>query len=194
VNALPGDPGGTTAVVLCGGASRRFGSDKTQALVGGRSLLDHLLVALPAQWPVVCVGPPRPTAREVTWCREEPAGGGPVAAVAAGLAHVTTAFVVVLGGDMPAAGSVAVTLAAALDARPDVDAVVGSDGGGRRQPLLAAYRLQSLRRSLPQPPAGAPMMRILAQLTVAPLRLAAWASFDVDTAEDLQTARHRLEE
>lgn len=183
-----------TAIVLCGGAGRRFGSDKTQASVAGRPLLDHVLVALPAQWPVVCVGPPRPTAREVTWCREEPVGGGPVAAVAAGLAHASTAFVVVLGGDMPQAGSAAATLAAALDARPEVDAVVGSDADGRRQPLLAAYRLQALRTALPQPPAGAPMMRILDQLTVAPLRLAAWASFDVDTAEDLEAARHRLEE
>jgi molybdopterin-guanine dinucleotide biosynthesis protein A len=183
-----------TAIVLCGGAGRRFGGDKTQALVAGVPLLDHVLVALPAEWPIVCVGPPRPTAREVSWCREEPPGGGPVAALAAGLADASTGFVVVLGGDMPQAGSAATAIAAALDAQPEVDAVVGTDGEGRRQPLLAAYRTASLRRALPDPPAGTSMMRLLDQLVVAPLQLETSASLDVDTAEDLRLARHRLEE
>jgi molybdenum cofactor guanylyltransferase len=189
----PAEPPIVTAVVLCGGAGRRFGGDKTQALVGGVPLLDHVLRALPTDWSVVCVGPQRPTAREVTWSREEPPGGGPVAALAAGLPDAATGFVVVLGGDMPAAGSAAAALAAALDAQPEVDAVVGTDGEGRRQPLLAAYRLQSLRRALPRPPGGTPMMRVLDQLVVAPLQLDAWASLDVDTADDLAALRHRLE-
>jgi molybdopterin-guanine dinucleotide biosynthesis protein A len=183
-----------TAVVLCGGAGHRFGGDKTQALAAGVPLLDHVLVALPAEWPLVCVGPARPTAREVTWCREEPPGGGPVAALAAGLAHATTTTAVVLGGDMPHSGSAATALAAALEAQPEVDAVVGTDDEGRRQPLLAAYRVASVRRALPNPPGGTPMMRLLDQLVVAPLRLEAWASLDVDTAEDLAAAQHRLEE
>lgn len=182
-----------TAVVLCGGAGRRFGGDKTQALLAGVPLLDHVLLALPAPWPVVCVGPQRPTARAVTWCREEPPGGGPVAALAAGLAHATTGCVVVLGGDMPQAGAVVAVLAAALRARPEVDAVVGTDGEGRRQPLLAAYRLPSLLRAVPHPPAGTPLMRVLDRLMVAPLQLDPGVALDVDTAEDLETLRHRLE-
>jgi molybdopterin-guanine dinucleotide biosynthesis protein A len=182
-----------TAVVLCGGAGRRFGGDKTQALIAGLPLLDHVLLALATPWPVVCVGPQRPTARGVTWCREEPPGGGPVAALAAGLAHVTTGSVVVLGGDMPQAGPAATVLAAALDAQPGVDAVVGTDGDGRRQPLLAAYRLAALRRAMPHPPEGAPFMRLLDGLVVAPLQVDPWVALDVDTPEDLVAARHRLE-
>ena len=183
-----------TALVLCGGAGRRFGGDKTRALLAGVPLLDHVLLALPTPWPVVCVGPQRPTARAVTWCREEPPGGGPVAALAAGLAHVTTRYVVVLGGDMPQAGTVATVLAAALDAHPEVDAVVGIDRDDRRQPLLAAYRLPALQRAVPHPPAGTPLMRVLDRLVTAPLQLDPQVALDVDTAADLEALRHRVEE
>ena len=36
-----------TALVLAGGSSRRFGSDKLSALLHGTSVLDHLLTSLP---------------------------------------------------------------------------------------------------------------------------------------------------
>ena len=66
---------GVTAVVLCGGTGRRFGGDKTQALIDGVPVLDHVVGQLPPSWPVVCVGPARPTVAPVTWVREEPPGG-----------------------------------------------------------------------------------------------------------------------
>ncbi|MBK9102939.1 MAG: hypothetical protein IPM90_16025 [Austwickia sp.] len=56
------------------------GRDKTRELVGGVSVLELLLNALPDDWAVCCVGQPRPTDRPVLWTRERPAGGGPVAA------------------------------------------------------------------------------------------------------------------
>ena len=157
-----------TAVVLCGGDSRRLGggSDKTAATLGATTVLDHLLDGLPADWPVVAVGPERPTRRRVRWTRETPAGGGPVAAVAAGLALVDTELVVVLAGDMPfaagAATHLAGTLAASLNDDPTTDAVVAVDPGGRENPLLAAYRVTALRDALPHPPANAPARSLLA--------------------------------
>ena len=45
------------AVVLAGGASRRFGSDKLAAEAGGESLLDLAVGALSAEMPVIVVGP-----------------------------------------------------------------------------------------------------------------------------------------
>ena len=96
---MPDTP--VTAVVLCGGTGRRFGGDKTRADLGGASVLDRLLAGIPADWPVLCVGERRPTARAVTWLREDPPGGGPVAALAAALPRVDTPVLVALGGDMP---------------------------------------------------------------------------------------------
>jgi len=182
-----------TAVVLCGGTARRFGSDKTQALLGDRPLLDHLLANLPSDWPVACVGPPRPTTRDVRWVREDPPGGGPVAALAAALPLVATPVVVVLGGDMPYAAGLAPDLVARLGAHPAVDAVAGRDDEGRTQPLLAAYRLEALARALPEPATGTPLMRLLDALRVETVEAHWPLTLDVDTPQDLEAARHRLE-
>jgi molybdopterin-guanine dinucleotide biosynthesis protein A len=184
---------GVTAVVLCGGTGRRFGGDKTQALIDGVPVLDHVVGQLPPSWPVVCVGPARPTVAPVTWVREEPPGGGPVAALAAGLAEVSSPVVVVLGGDMPYAAPAATAVVAALLADPAVDAVVGRDPQGRTQPLLAAYRTEALRRAVPDPSAGVALMRVVDALVHAGLPTDSRAALDIDTREDLQTARHRVE-
>lgn len=182
-----------TAVVLCGGEGRRFGGDKTRADLAGSSLLDHLLDHLPGDWPVVCVGAARPTRRAVTWCREDPPGGGPVAAIAAALPLLDGPVLVLLGGDMPYAAGPAPELVATLERSPDLDAVIGRDGDGRLQPLLAAYRASALRAAVPQPAAGTPLMRLLDPLRTATVSVGDHAALDVDTAEDLDRARHRLD-
>jgi molybdopterin-guanine dinucleotide biosynthesis protein A len=80
------------ALVLAGGAARRLGgTDKPALAVGGRMLLDRVLAACAAARTTVVVGPRRPTARPVLWTREEPAGGGPLPALAAGLAALDAA-------------------------------------------------------------------------------------------------------
>jgi molybdopterin-guanine dinucleotide biosynthesis protein A len=187
------NPPQVTAVVLCGGAGLRFGGDKTRADLAGSPVLDHVLDGLPAEWLVFCVGAPRPTSRVVRWHREEPPGGGPVAGLAAALAHLESPVVVVLGGDMPYAAGSAPDLVARLGVSADVDAVVGRDGDGRLQPLLAAYRTDALVRSLPAEPAGTPLMRLLDPLRTLVVEVPEEAALDVDTAEDLERARHRLD-
>ena len=182
-----------TAIVLCGGEARRFGGDKTQALLGDRSLLDRVVGGLPPAWPVVCVGPSQPTPRAVQWVREDPPGGGPVAALAAALPCVATPLVVVLGGDMPYAAGPAPVLAARLGTNPALDAVAARDGEGRTQPLLAAYRLEALTDALPEAPAGTPLMRLLDALRVETVATDWPLTLDVDTPQDLEVARHRLE-
>jgi molybdenum cofactor guanylyltransferase len=192
-SAPPDDiPLPTTAVVLCGGAGVRFGGDKTRAPFGDATVLDHLLDGLPPDWPVICVGSARATHRTVAWCREDPPGGGPVAALAAALHHVGSPVVVVLGGDMPYAAAPAPGLAATLEAGPGLDAAVGRDGDGRLQPLLAAYRTAALRRAVPDPPAGAPLMRLLDALRPVVVPLDDPSALDVDTPADLDRARLRL--
>lgn len=181
------------AVVLCGGQGRRFGGDKTSADLAGRPVLDHLLDGLPAEWDVVCVGLARPTRRAVRWCREEPPGGGPVAAVAAALPLVDASVAVLLGGDMPYAAGAAPELAARLASTPEADAVVGAGSGGRLQPLLGAYRVAALSAAVPSPPAGTPLMRVVDRLSLVTVPVTGDADLDVDTPADLDRARHRLE-
>jgi molybdopterin-guanine dinucleotide biosynthesis protein A len=116
-----------------------------------------------------------------------------VAAIAAALPHVHSPVVVVLGGDMPYAAGSAPSLASRLAEGPDLEGVLGRDGEGRLQPLLAAYRTEALRQALPQPAAGTPLMRLLDPLRTLVVDLPEDAALDVDTAEDLERARHRLD-
>lgn len=175
-----------TAVVLAGGTSRRFGSDKLGARLRGVTVLETVVRSLPDNWPVVVVGPPRDCGREVVWTREEPPGGGPLAGVAAGTEVVTTPLVAVVAGDMPFAGRSLERLVEALrSAAPGVGAVVATDDGGVANPLLAAYRTSSVRAALPSPSANRPAKMLLA---VPHLEVAVTGpeGRDIDTPTDLE--------
>lgn len=184
----------TPVIVLCGGTSRRLeGRDKTRESLAGTTVMDYLLNALPASWDVVCVGEKRATTRTVRWCRESPAGGGPVAGIAAGLDDLErqqAETCVVVGGDMPFAAAAVPMLADALNAQPELDAVLATDPDGRRQPLLAAYRCEGLKAALPSEPAGARLMAVVDALLTGTLACEAQITLDVDTPEALEQARH----
>lgn len=182
-----------TTIVLCGGSSRRLGTDKLAAPLGRSTVLDTCLAGLPKTWPVVAVGPERATDRPVAWTVETPPGGGPLAAIAAGLALVASETVVVLAGDMPFAGPLVVALVAALTDRPEADAVAAADGEGGANPLLAAYRTEALRHAMPGDPAGGRARLLLEALATSPLTVAGEDTVDVDTPEALAAARRRVE-
>ena len=179
------------AVVLCGGTSARLGGgDKTARDLGAATVLDTLLMGLPDEWGVVCVGEARPTTRGVTWTREDPPLGGPLAGVAAGLAHVTVPTVVVLAGDQPFAADAARVVATALhDAAPETDGVLATQADGRGQPLLAAYRTHALRAVIPTDPSGHGVHRTVAPLRLAQVDVTPTSTLDVDTPADLAQAR-----
>ncbi|MGH2820743.1 MAG: molybdenum cofactor guanylyltransferase, partial [Actinomycetota bacterium] len=123
------------AVILSGGAAGRLGgADKAELEVGGVRLLDRVLGAVPEADRVIVVGPRGSLDRAVVWAREDPPGGGPVAALAAGVAHVRAGVVVVLAVDLPFVDrSLVATLREAVG---DADGALARDDGGRDQPLL----------------------------------------------------------
>jgi molybdopterin-guanine dinucleotide biosynthesis protein A len=128
-------------LLLTGGASRRFGADKATLLVGGERLADRSLRVLGAVTdPVLEVGPGLTGARAV---REDPAGGGPLAAIAAGgeVVRAAGAFhVIVLAVDLPAIDVPTLGWLAQHSASTSVVPVVD----GRRQSLCARYDVAAL--------------------------------------------------
>lgn len=140
------------AIVLAGGRSSRFGGDKLAVEVDGSPLLRHALDAARAVAAhVVLVGPaPADLPAGVVVTREEPAYAGPFAAVVAGLDALDerATSVLVLAGDLVDPAPLLPRLLAVLDG-PDakgrtVEAAVALDPEARRQPLLAAYRVDAL--------------------------------------------------
>ncbi|MFE2280438.1 DUF6457 domain-containing protein [Streptomyces sp. NPDC059454] len=187
--------------MLAGGAARRLGgADKPGVRVGGRALLDRVLAACAGARTTVVVAGPRPTARPVIWAREEPPGGGPLAALAAGLRHTTADHVVVLSADLPFLGHRTVRgLLTPLRHGTTTDGVLLTDSDGRDQPLVAAYRTGPLRRELAVLTgrhgelAGLPLRRLTGSLDLTRISDPV-ASFDCDTWDDIATARARIRE
>jgi molybdopterin-guanine dinucleotide biosynthesis protein A len=175
------------AVVLAGGRSRRMHvADKTALAVGGVPLLDRVLAATSGADSVVVVGSSRPVARDVTWVREDPPGGGPAAAVTAALDVVSADVVVLLAGDLPLLTTEDVDrLATAVVA----DGAVFVDDAGVEQWLCSAWRASSLRAARLE--AGGSLRGALAPLTFVRLP-AAEAVLDCDTPDDVRRAEEML--
>jgi molybdopterin-guanine dinucleotide biosynthesis protein A len=182
------------AVVLAGGRSARLGGQpKPQLDVGGRTMLAAVLAAVDGAGQRIVVGPPQPVPEGVVLVRESPPGGGPVPALAAGLAAVDpgTEVVAVLAADLP---FVTRDLVDELRERLTADGVMVVDGTGRDQLLLGVWRAGSLRAAAAGARAHAPLRGVLGQLAVTRHRPrvpagepAPWT--DCDTPAELDRAR-----
>jgi molybdopterin-guanine dinucleotide biosynthesis protein A len=95
-----------TGIVLAGGASTRFGSDKLAAEVEGSTLLQRAVssVGEVAERVVVVLAPaanPPVLAGEVAFVHDALEGQGPLQGVLAGLSVTSPGIAVIVGGDMP---------------------------------------------------------------------------------------------
>ncbi|MGH2755669.1 MAG: molybdenum cofactor guanylyltransferase [Actinomycetota bacterium] len=183
---------GFDAIILAGGRAERMGGiDKPALEIGGMTLLSRAVAAAAGARKIVVLGPRRAddleTDSRLIWTREEPPGGGPVAAVAAGLDRVSAERVALLAADLPAidADALGRLLAPLEDAA--LDGVLGVDDAGRDQYLCAVYRSAALRRRLDADPttSGASMRSLLEGLRLGRIPLGARAR-DVDTPADLR--------
>jgi molybdopterin-guanine dinucleotide biosynthesis protein A len=188
----PGGPrpalaGEITGIVLAGGASRRFGSDKLNADLDGRPLLRHAVDALArrAGSMVVAVqpGPPPglgdpPPAVPVRFVEDPVPDGGPLVGLAAGLEATTTVTALVIGGDMPSVP------ASVLDLLLDrlgtgADAAILLDEGAPR-PLPMAVRVAAARSAarLALGQGRRSLLAMLDELRTEAIPEVAWRSVD----------------
>jgi molybdopterin-guanine dinucleotide biosynthesis protein A len=177
------------AIVLAGGSARRLGgADKPQLRVAGRSLLDRAVQAVAGAGRIVVVGPVQPVTGPIEFRREDPPGGGPVAAIAAGLPATTADVVVVLAADLPWIAAAVPLLVAAV---PATGVALLVDDSGRANHLAAAWRRADLVRALAM--AGDRVGAAVRTLVAAVERVdvpdtGGWGR-DCDTWDDLAEAR-----
>jgi molybdopterin-guanine dinucleotide biosynthesis protein A len=176
------------AVVLAGGTGARMsGADKAAIELEGRSLLEHALDALVDAVEVVVVGDPVPTEKPVRFVREDPAYGGPAAALLTGLQALAgeSSTVVVLAVDMPRVTPD--TVRRLLQAGTGHDGATLVDQTGRRQ-LAMALDVVRLRAKAPAYESwqGLPLRRLLASLELVPVAAIDDEAQDVDTWADLR--------
>ena len=163
-----------SAIVLSGGTNRRFGSDKSAALLHGITLLDHVLSFLPKEIKTVIVG------KDLF---EEPPLGGPVAGIARGLQEIDTEFVAVAAVDMPYGSALFSQLLNTISA----DAAMPIDADGFKQPLCGIYRRVALLSAIEKlgNPHGQSMRALCELLAIDEVQVDARALIDIDTPEDL---------
>jgi molybdopterin-guanine dinucleotide biosynthesis protein A len=187
-------------IVLAGGSARRMGGrDKLMVTVAGRPMLHTALAAVGDAKPRIVVGPSelRPELPAGTLLtRENPPGGGPVAAIGAGLALVPNdvTVVAVVAADQPFLTTAAIQrLAEALRGSAAAGAVY-VDADGRQQRGLTFWRAGPLRQFLAAIPdldgiaigrltGGSPVIEV-----GTPDRSGPPPWYDCDTEEDLRRA------
>jgi molybdopterin-guanine dinucleotide biosynthesis protein A len=183
------------AVILAGGRGRRMGDgSKPLRKLAGWPMLDHVVLACSAASRQIVVGSSRIGIGEPLFCREQPAGSGPVAALSAGLRHVQQPVVLVLAADLPFVAGALGPLRALLAGEPGADATALVEPSGRVNYLAAAWRTAALYTALDRlgDPAGRPVRALYDSVAVRYLPdFDAWGA-DCDTPEDLRLAESRI--
>jgi molybdopterin-guanine dinucleotide biosynthesis protein A len=192
------------AIVLAGGASRRFGGDKLRAELRGEQLLTHAVRRVVEVTPEVHVVtsrddplPKLPADLRVDFIRDVVEYEGPLRATALALAFVERPWSIVVGGDMPELQPAVMT--ALLRFAVERDAAAAALGEGARfRPLPCVLRTEPARVE-----AGALLSKgerslraLLTTLSVAILDEEAWlpldpgrrSLLDVDQPDDLGRA------
>ncbi|CAB4703329.1 unannotated protein [freshwater metagenome] len=179
-------------IILSGGASKRFGSDKSQALIEGQRLIARILEAIPSEFDIIIVGPdPKIMSSNYVCVIETPPAGGPVAGFKAGLELCNHEIVGLIATDMPFALMRVVNLFNSMT--PHDDGVMYVDSAGFRQPLAAVYRVDSVEKALAElnQVDGKSMRELISHLAIREIAMShevEQALMDIDTIADLDRA------
>lgn len=180
---------GFCGVILAGGTAARLGgADKASIELGGRTLLEIAIDAFLDADEVVVVGPETVrTTRPVTFVREDPPLGGPVAGLLAGVESLLRRprTIGVLAVDMPRV--TARTMRRLRDAAAGHDGAFLHDGDGRRQlaGVLDAERLVAHAPDL-ESRHGHSVHRLLSGFDLAAVEATAGEERDIDSWADLR--------
>lgn len=186
------------AIVLTGGQGRRLGGvSKADLQVRGVPLVVSALATAADARRIVVVGPPTAHHPAELTTREDPAGGGPAAGLAAGLRLLRRVgetppapWTLLLACDSPdAAGALPLLVQEADGSTADV--VMAVDGG-HRQPLLALYRTTQVQAVLADLVVdGTSMRSVVGNLRVDTVEVPAGTARDIDTWDDYAEMNRR---
>lgn len=191
------------AVILAGGRSTRFGSDKAAALWHGKPLVEHVIVRVRRICGEVIVvlregQALRTTGVDQVAYDEPDAAEGPLRGIVAGLRICTQPFTFVLACDAPC---VAPALLCALrDCIQPGHVAALPEWRGQLQPLCALYRtavqpwLEAFLRAGEASPLrvlAASRCRVLPEAEVRGADPAGWSFYNVNTPESLRTLKAR---
>jgi molybdopterin-guanine dinucleotide biosynthesis protein A len=179
-----------------------MGSHKPSLEVGDLPMVVRVLEAARPR-PVLVVGRGDDVPDGIPVLVEDPPGGGPVAAIAAGVRHLPggTDVVVVLAADLPFVTSghldrlASAAMTGAMTGAPGVTGgAVTVDPTGRRNWLCSAWPRAVLAAALDRlgDPSGRSMRDLAAGLRPAEVADADGVADDVDTPDDLVRARERV--
>ncbi|MSO27461.1 MAG: hypothetical protein EXQ60_05275 [Candidatus Nanopelagicales bacterium] len=163
-------------VILTGGRSTRFGTNKSGAKVDGVALLDRLVDGLP--------NTPSIIGADIQ--------GGPAAAIKAALDAIGAPWVAVVAVDMPFAPAIIEYLAQLIDGTR-ADGFIPIDAMGKQQWLCGIYRTTALRTAMVNfgPVVDAPLHKVLTSMYLDLVQLPgelASLLVDIDTPADLERA------
>lgn len=182
----------TSIIVLTGGTSARFGSDKSLALINGHTLIELVLASIPDEVDVIIVGAdPKFAGRSYRCVQEQPISGGPVAGFKAGLEICTSEIVGLIATDMPFATTPVINLFNSIKSHDD--GVMYVDDVGFKQPLAAVYRVEAVENAfiIMGRVEGKSMRELTSLLTIAEVTMSPdvmGALIDIDTPADLELA------
>lgn len=152
-----------TGVILAGGRSRRFGSDKALAMLDGKVLIEHakdILTEIFSHCMLVTNTPEQYAFLNMPMVKDSFPGMGPLAGIHAALRNSANPLIFVLGCDMPRVPSSLVTHLCNLAREEKFQAVVPWLKSGP-EPLCGLYSKTALAAIEAQLQNGKPQARAL---------------------------------
>lgn len=178
-------------LILAGGQSRRFGSDKAMHRVGGRPMIEHVIDAVHPFVAEILVSvqsrddAPEGVADDIV--EDHFPGCGPLAGIHAGLMASSSPWMLVAACDMPhlTSADLETIVASTVDAE---SAVVAVGGDGMRHPLCACYHRSLLPLVEGRLSSGNYSVQgLLEEIRVQYVRLSDFALRNVNSVSDLRT-------